>query len=1280
MHIPVSQARRIDDGESAVDLGQSPGDIVVLSAADTELAGFAGAVEALGAVSRGGLEASVRLASLMALGHPYSVDLYVEKTISHARLVFVRLLGGKGYWPYGLERLGEAARANGFKLIVVAGDDKWDETLAAHSTVSPEIAERLWRYCVEGGAENLRHALRYAGHLIGEGGEPPLPRPLPRAGLWWPDMPSPTLDDVKARWSDAARPAAAIVFYRALVQGAATAPVASLIEELNTAGVNAMPVFVASLKEASSAAVLAGLFSQTPPDIVLNATAFALSSAAGGFRSTVLDAPGRPVLQVVFSSSSEDGWRESERGLSIRDLAMHVVLPELDGRLFTRAVSFKEAGEQDARTQSTPVRFAPKTDRVRFVAELAGNWAKLGRKSPAQRKVALLLANYPNKDGRIANGVGLDTPASTVAILKAMEGAGYAVRSVPTDSDALMAEIAAGPTNAPKPGRAGGELLELGRYAELFARLPETVRKAVIERWGVPEADPFVVDGAFRLAVHRYGAAVVAIQPARGYNIDPKETYHAPDLVPPHFYFATYLWLREEFGIDAVVHVGKHGNLEWLPGKALALSQDCYPEAVLGPVPNLYPFIVNDPGEGSQAKRRLSSVIIDHLTPPMTRAESHGVAVEMESLLDEYYLASGIDPRRMEALEEAIFDLAARNGLDVDVGITRDMERADRLTRIDAHLCDLKELQIRDGLHVLGFAPQGVQLRDLLVALARVPRGSAEDEGSLHRAIAADLGLMNGPAGDRHISSSPRAGAVDGRAKVCKRRFDPLDCDMAAPWDGPKPELLAQCCDNPWRTAGDTVERIEMAAADLIENPDKSKSYGCLTTSVLTSIVSRLKKSVEVSGDAELAALLCGLDGRFVAPGPSGAPTRGRPDVLPTGRNFFSVDVRAVPSELAWRLGRLSAERLAERYFEEEGEWPSAIALTAWGTSNMRTGGDDIAQALALIGVSPVWEPGSGRVTGFEVVPLSQLGRPRIDVTLRISGFFRDAFPHQIDLFDSAVRAVSELSEPEDANPLAARVGAEARRLEGEGIARDAARRRASFRVFGSMPGAYGAGLQALVDEGIWDERGDFADAYLTWGAYAYGGGAEGACARAELETRLRATDAVVHNQDNREHDLLDSDDYYQFEGGLAATVETLKGEAPRVFHNDHSRPERPVVRTLEEEIARVVRGRAANPKWITGVMRHGYKGAFEIAATVDYLYAFAATTHAVKDHHFDQLYTAYLEDDVVRDFIAEKNPAALSEIAERLRDAIERGLWRPRLNSAYDHLSRLAQPAEENA
>ncbi|ADZ70457.1 cobaltochelatase subunit CobN [Polymorphum gilvum] len=1275
MHILASRTGRIDDGGEAVDLGQDPADIVLLTAADTELAAFAAAQRRLGPGA-----ASLRLASLMALAHPYSVDLYAEKTVAGSKLVVLRLLGGAAYFAYGLERLEEEARRSGVALLVVPGDDGWDEALARRSSVPVEAARRFWRYCVEGGAENHANALRHAAHLIGLGDAPPPPAPLPRAGLYLPGHGAPGLDDLAATWRDPARPLAAVVFYRALVQGGETAPVDALVAALDAAGVNALPVFVASLKEAESAAVLAGLMAAAPPDVVLNATAFAVGKAGAVHATTPLDAPGRPVLQVVFSSSSREGWADSDQGLSVRDLAMHVVLPEVDGRLTTRAVSFKEEGAFDPATQSAPMRFVGDAGRTAFVAEFAAAWARLARTPAAGRRVALVLANYPNRDGRLANGVGLDTPASCAALLTALAAAGYALESVPADGAALMARLGQGVTNAlvGRDARRLCETLPLADYAAAFDTLPEAVRDAVTARWGRPEADPHVAGGAFRLALHRFGNAVVGIQPARGYNIDPKATYHDPDLVPPHHYFAFYVWLRRVFGAQAVVHLGKHGNLEWLPGKALALSETCYPEAVLGPLPNVYPFIVNDPGEGAQAKRRTAAVIVDHLTPPLTRAENHGVAGELETLLDEYYLAAGVDPRRLKVLTRDILDLAARAGLDADIGLDDAMDEATRLARLDAHLCDLKELQIRDGLHILGQSPDGDLLADLLVALVRVPRGSRPGDDSLQRAIARDLGL----GGDVSNSTSPSSSRISSDAPsgmpMESAMFDPLDCDFSAPWSGPKPDLLAALSADPWRSAGDTVERIELLAQKLVSGEAKPDERWSATRAVLDEIETRLRPAVRACGPAETAAVLAALAGRFVAPGPSGAPTRGRPDVLPTGRNFYSVDVRAVPTETAWRIGEKSAALVAERYFQEEGEWPKALALTCWGTANMRTGGDDIAQALALIGARPVWEPGSGRVTGFEILPLAALGRPRIDVTLRVSGFFRDAFPHQIDLFDSAVRAVAGLNEPEAANPIAARVLMDRIKFERQDLDGEESARRAAFRVFGSKPGAYGAGLQALIDEGLWAERADFADAFLAWGGYAYGGGAGGAQARADLETRLAAVDVVLHNQDNREHDLLDSDDYYQFEGGLAATVETLKGAPPRVYHTDHSRPERPVVRALSEEIGRVVRGRAANPKWIAGVMRHGYKGAFEIAATLDYLFAFAATTRAVGDHHFDQLFDAYLEDAEVRAFLQAENPAAYGEILARFSEALRRGLWTPRRNSTHARLTDLIGKTED--
>jgi cobaltochelatase CobN len=918
---------------------------------------------------------------------------------------------------------------------------------------------------------------------------------------------------------------------------------------------------------------------------------------------------------------------------------MNVALPEVDGRVLSRAVSFKGEAFFDEATQCPIAAYRARGDRVEFVADLAAAWVRLRRTAPAGRRVALVLANYPNRDGRLANGVGLDTPAASVGVLRLLEGAGYAVRDVPADGDALMQAVLAGPTNwlADRAERAGGVRLPLAEYRRAWAGLPWAVRQRIEERWGAPEADPFVVDGAFALSVLEYGNVVVGVQPARGYNIDPKETYHSPDLVPPHHYLAFYIWLRQSFGAHAIVHMGKHGNLEWLPGKALALSAECLPEVALGPVPHLYPFIVNDPGEGTQAKRRAAAVIIDHLTPPMTRAETYGPLRDLEALVDEYYEAAGVDPRRLEHLRREILSLTSSTGIAADAGLAGQDEAGD-LARLDAYLCDLKEAQIRDGLHVFGVSPEGRLARDLVQALVRVPRGDGTGgNASLPRALAADLGL----------------------------EFDPLDCDMGQPWEGPRPEALAGVSGDVWRSMGDTVERLELLAASLLDGgmPEGAGPGDWpRTAAVLAEVAARVRPAVAACGPAEGEGLLAALSGRFVAPAPSGAPTRGRLDVLPTGRNFFSVDSRAVPTPAAWALGWRSANLLIETHLQRHGDWPRALLLTAWGTANMRTGGDDIAQALALMGVKPQWDGANRRVTGFEILPQGVLGRPRVDVTLRVSGFFRDAFPQLIALFDSAARAVQGLDEAEDSNPAAARARSEGGTPE------------AAFRVFGARPGAYGAGLQAMIDERLWSARDDLGRAYLEWGGYAYGAGAEGTPARAALEARLAGVEAIVQNQDNREHDLLDSDDYYQFEGGAAAAVALLQGRDRPIWHNDHSRPERPVIRTLEDEIGRVLRSRVVNPKWIAGVRRHGYKGAFEIAATVDYLFAFAATTGAVRSHHFDLVEEAFLEDETTREFIARHNAPALAEIAERLAEAIERGLWQPRSNSARARIEALVR------
>ena len=1224
MHLLAAQPGAIDDGEP-VDLGQSPADLVVITAADTELAALSQARAAMEAPP------TLRLASLMHLRHPMSVDLHLDACATKSRLVVARILGGRGYWTYGLEQYAARLHEAGVPFAALPGDDKPDVELRDLSTVTDDDYDALWSCLVEGGPQNAITFLAHARAMIDETDRPAPARPLLRAGLYWPGETDATPATLRAHWTGGA-PIVPVIFYRALLQGAGLNPVNRMVKALLRSGLNPMPVFVASLKDPVSQATLDSLFADAPPDAILNLTSFAVGDPA---QNPLHDAHGAPVFQAVLSGGTESAWQDGLTGLSARDIAMNVALPELDGRILTRAIGFKGEAFFDDATQCPIATWKAQGDRIAFTADLLARWCYLRRAAPKDRRVALILANYPNRDGRLANGVGLDTPAATVHVLRLLRDAGYDAR-VPRDSAALMARLLAGPTNwlTDRADRQGGERLSLEEYRAFYDTLPLKARERIEARWGQPEADPFLVPeisppeattkatGAhFALSIHRFGTTLVALQPARGYNVDPTDSYHSPDLVPPHNYLAFHAFLRRE--ADALVHMGKHGNLEWLPGRAVALGEDDWPEIALGPMPNIYPFIVNDPGEGTQAKRRAQAVIVDHLTPPLTRAESYGPMRDLEALVDEYYEAAGVDPRRIGLLRDEILSLAAATGLDIDAGMAGDDTD---LAKLDAYLCDLKEAQIRDGLHVFGQSPEGRLEDDLLQALVRLPRGDGIGGGaSLPRAIAADLALA----------------------------FDPLDCDMAADWTGPRPAALTG--DAPWRSHGDTVERIEEYSARLLRG--EASAPGPATEAVLHDAAA-LRETLRRCGPAEGTGLLAALDGRFVPPAPSGAPTRGRPDVLPTGRNFYSVDSRAVPTPTAWKLGWKSASLLIDRHLQDHGDWPRAMLVTAWGTANMRTGGDDIAQALALMGVKPQWDSANRRVTGFEIIPATALGRPRVDVTLRVSGFFRDAFPQQMALVDAAARAVQALDEPEEDNPAAARFRA------GQSAA----------RVYGSKPGAYGAGLQAMIDEKLWSETADLGRSYIEWGGYAYGTG-EGTADHDGLRERLGQVEAIVQNQDNREHDLLDSDDYYQFEGGAAAAVEHLQGRKRPVYHNDHSRPERPVIRTLEEEIGRVVRSRVVNPKWIAGVKRHGYKGAFEIAATVDYLFAFAATTGAVRDHHFDLVAAAVLEDDETRDFIADANAPALADIADRLQEAIDRGLWHPKSNSARALIERFRHP-----
>lgn len=1246
MHLLSTQPGRFVEDDSVVTrLDQTPGDVVVLSSADTTLALLAAARAELAATDPG--YPSLRLANLMYLKQPASLDLYIDEVLQHARVVVVDHLGAESAWAYGLQQLEKLAKRKGQQLAMFSGDLQEDEDLLARSTAPRAVSRQLWQYMRAGGAGNALQFLRaVAFHGLGHGEAPLPPRSLPQVALHVPRGMDAAhtvagIDDLRAGWH-AGAPVVALVFYRSHLLAGNTVAFDAIAAALSAEGLNPLPVALDSLKDPLCLSALRELCAAHDVQLVLNTTAFAaLGQGTQKEEGEGLALAGdAPVLQVIVSGGNREDWLADSQGLRPRDIAMQIALPEMDGRIITRAVSFKGLSHRCELTQTEVVNYQPEPDRVAFVAELARRWCRLRALDAADKRIALILANYPGSEGRIGSGVGLDTPASVIAILRAMQAEGYALgnpAALPEDGDALMRRLQEGIANDPAQwaARPAWQSYALADYRARLASLPAGMADAIDARWGAPEQDPLVRQGRFMIAGLRLGRVFVGIQPARALGTlgaADYASYHDAELVPPHSYLAFYFWLRDAFAVDAVVHVGKHGNLEWLPGKSIALSQTCWPDAILGPMPNVYPFIVNDPGEGAQAKRRTQAVIVDHLMPPLTRAENHGPLQDLERQVDEYYDALLVDARRAKVLRAQILAAVRAQHLVEEL----DMPGAEDdavLARVDAYLCELKETQIRDGLHVFGASPAGRLRRDTLLALARYP--AAEGAGE-------NAGLLGALAND----------LLPGEG------FEPLDIDAAKPWQGARPALLQSVSTDAWRHQGDTRERLELLAQRLIESRDCPPDLP-RTSAVLGRIERSLAPALDACGTQELLQLSRALQGRFVPPGPSGSPSRGRPDVLPTGRNFYAVDTRAIPTPTAWMLGLKSAAQLVERHMQEHGDYPVAMGLSVWGTATMRTGGDDLAQAFALIGVRPKWAPGSQRVVDFEVLPTVGLGRPRIDVTLRISGFFRDAFPNAVQMFDAAVQAVAA-QEDEDAerNPIRARILREAAALEAQGVAPDAARTQAGWRVFGSAPGSYGSGLQPLFDLGDWQTDDDLSKAYVGGSAHAYGQGSDGVPAAGALVRRLRAMDVVMQNQDSREHDLLDSNDYYQFQGGMAAAVRHLSGRQPAMYHGDHGNPQAPRVRTLKEEISRVIRSRVVNPKWIDGVKRHGYKGAFEMAATVDYLFGFDATARVVGDHQYAMVADAYVLDEATRDFVSEHNPRALHDMLSRLLEAMQRGLW----------------------
>ncbi len=1188
--------------------------------------------------------------------------------------VVLRLLGGKRAMPETFDALVRHCRSEGTPLIACPGHQEWDEDLITACTVPVSEVETVFSYLMQGGIQNFQNLFLFLSDtFFGTGHGHEAPTPLPWEGIYHPDVADGAdIDSYISQRFQPDNPSIGLLFYRAHWMSGNLQPIDSLIRSLERMGANVLPVYAFSLKhspEGDGQANRAFTEFLVDPDgvprvrCIINTMGMSMGdlsaegpAIASGWSVDYLDNMNIPMVQAIISTSTQEEWLENSLGLGPIDTAMSVALPEFDGRLISVPISFKEesATGGPSRLAGRLQRYVPREDRVELVARLAIKQARLGMKPNQEKKIAIILSNYPTKDARIGNAVGLDTPASVIEVLHALKDAGYQVTDIPENGDDLVHQIIERCSNdldslTEEQLRLAAGHVTARQYADWFQTFPPDVAEELTRDWGEPPGQVYRTNGSLAIAGIDLGNIFVGLQPPRGFGENPIAIYHSPDMAPTHHYIAYYRWIRDVFQADAILHLGKHGTLEWLPGKGIGLSRSCYPEVALDDVPLFYPFIINDPGEGAQAKRRAHATVVDHLIPSMTTADSYGDIARIEQLMDEHYQCQTLDPAKLPLLETQIWEMVQQAELHRDLGIESQPDNfGEFILEIDGYLCELKDAQIKDGLHILGDTPRDEQLVGMLCALTRLDISGVP---SLRRTVSEAMGLDHAALIDDlgEAPASPVSSVLE--------RLDP---------------------DTPVRTNGDLLERVELlcrqAYRELLDRGFHKDDVAAVVTNVLGYEDTRTRYVLEYVAETiypalmrtpdEISNLLRGLEGKFVPPGPSGAPTRGMANILPTGRNFYSVDPKTIPSPSAWETGKQLAESLLEKYLDEEGSYPEMVGMVVWGTSAMRTHGDDVAQILQLLGIRPVWQPESRRVLGLDVIPLEELGHPRIDVTVRISGFFRDAFPNLINLLDQAVELAASLDESPENNYIVKHLQEDLARREAEAAAEGVnetgtgGRAASLYRIFGSKPGTYGAGILTVLDERNWETVQDLAEVYTAWGGYAYTQQDHGVNARSQFRLRFSQIVVAAKNQDTREHDIFDSDDYMQYHGGMIATVRALSGKNPRQFFGDSSDPTRARNRDLQDEARRVFRSRVVNPKWIESMKRHGYKGAFELAATVDYMFGYDATAQVIEDWMYEDVTESYVLDPETQQFFQESNPWALKGVVERLLEAIERGLW----------------------
>ncbi|MEM4473431.1 MAG: cobaltochelatase subunit CobN [Candidatus Bathyarchaeia archaeon] len=1187
---------------------------------------------------------------------------------SNSHIVIFHLMGEPPYF----EEIVSTVKKAGVPIFAGTIGARYSPNLRSISTVSQKDYDLILDYTNYGGVKNFENLILYlANKFLGTAYDVIPPEKPQWHGIYHPDFEKiPTLQEYMAKKYIAGRPTIGVWFHQTHWQSGDTTFVDEVIREIERHEANVIPVFFTSASDPISSGeglewVIETYFmkdGRVLVDAVISLLMFSLSMYMGQATSAeniLKERLNVPILKAILTWNTFEDWNNSTQGLSIIDLPPNVVMPEFNGNIITVPVAAKSFSDWDPITGARVVRFSPIPERIRKLVSLAIKWALLKHKPNSEKRVAIIFHNYPPRNDTIGDAFGLDSPSSVLNLLKELKSRGYKVDHIPDDGQKLIEELMQRLTN----DRRWINLKEMAeravakvsseQYEKWFMELPVDVREKIEKQWGKPPGGLFVYEGEILIPGIINGNVFIGLQPPRGFLEDPASIYHSPDIPPPHHYYAYYRWIRDVFKADVIFHIGKHGTLEWLPGKSVGLSSSCFPDFMIADLPHVYPYIINNPGEGTQAKRRSYCCIIDHLVPVMTKADLYEELAELEVLLQEYYHAKVSDQAKIPALMEQIWAKVEQAKLCDDLGINKEEAFSNFdyfIEKLHGYLHEISDTLVNDGLHVLGQPPEGDRLDRYLVALTRLSNGGVP---SLREAIAELKGYDF-----NELQENIGKASIKGRAN------------------------------------GDIIEEVDDLSLKLIkrfhELGFKKEVIDNITIELLGGTSEKIRRCLEYIADFLVPALrdtknellhaISACEAAYIPPGPSGSPTRGMADILPTGRNFYSVDPRAIPSQAAWRVGMSLAQALIERYLKDEGKYPESVGIVVWATDAMKNKGDDIAEILYLMGVKPIWEKTSGRVVGLEVIPLNELKRPRIDVVVRASGLFRDTFPNIIHLIDEAVEMVANLDEPLEMNYIAKHVKSDISELISRGLDPEEAKSQALLRVFSDRPGAYGCGVSELIDSKNWRSQKDLAEVYITWGCYAYSRRKYGFHSPELFKKRLSGIELTVKNIDTREYDLLSGDDWYDAHGGMDVTIKVLTGKAPRSYYGDSSDPDRVKVRSTQEEIKHVFRARLLNPKWINGMKRHGYKGAGDLSRALDFVFGWDATEEAIEDWMYEELAKKYALNPEMQEWMKKVNPYALQNILERLMEAIERGMWqaseeiKAKLRSLYLSLEGLLE------